>query len=112
MADARLTPQNGSTAGVTAARTALAAANTYQVLLSPGGTWINWIKTGAGEATITIITPNTVDGLAIAERTITVAATTGDVMAEFFPDDYANGDGDLEFTTNEDTAITAAVFQR
>ena len=112
MGDVRLTPQNGSTAGVTATRTALATTDVYQVLLSPGGTWINWVKTGAGDANAVVVTPNTVDGLAITERTIVVAATTGDVMAEFFPEDYANGDGDLEFTVSEDTAITAAVFQR
>lgn len=112
MADVRLTAQNGSTAGVTATRTALATADSYQVLLSPGGTWINWVKTGAGDATITIVTPNTVDGLAIADRDITVAATTGDVMAEFFPADYADSAGDLVFTTDDEASITAAVFQR
>ena len=109
MADARLTPQDLDTTGQAVTRTALATADTYQVLLSPGGTVINWVKTGAGAATITITTPNTVDGLAIADRTITVAATTGDVVAEFFPEDYANGDGDLEFTTDDEAAITAAV---
>ncbi len=112
MADARLTPQDGSTAGVAVTRNALATADTYQVLLSPGGTWINFVKTGANAATITVVTPNTVDGLAIDDREIVVAASTGDVMAEFFPDVYANGDGDLEFTTSEETNITAAVFQR
>ena len=112
MANARLTPQDLDTAGQAVTRTALSDADTYQVLLSPGGTIINWVKTGAGEATITVVTPNTVDGLAIADRDIVVAATTGDVVAEFFPDHYANSDGDLEFTTSEDTDITAAVFQR
>ncbi len=112
MADARLTPQDLDTAGQPVTRTALATADTYQVLLSPGGTVINFVKTGAGEATITVATPNTVDGLAIADRTIVVAATTGDVVVRFFPDVYANAAGDLEFTTSEETAITAAVFQR
>ena len=112
MADVRLTPQDLDTAGQAVTRTALATADTYQVLMSPGGTVINFVKTGAGDATITVVTPNTVDGLAIADRTIVVAASTGDVVAEFFPDDYANGSGDLEFTTDDEAAITAAVFQR
>ena len=64
-------------------------------------------------ALITVTTPKTDDeGNAIADLTITVAATTGDVVRKFFPNDYANGDGDLEFTTDEGTAITCAVFQR
>ncbi len=112
MADARLTPQDMDTVGQAVTRNALATADTYQVLLSPGGTILNFVKTGAGAATITVVTPNTVDGLAIADRTIVVAATTGDVVAQFFPDVYANGDGDLEFTTDDETAITCAVFQR
>jgi len=112
MADVRLTPQDLDTAGQAVTRTALSDANTYQVLLNSRGTTINFVKTGANEATITVVTPNTVDGLEITDRTIVVAATTGDVVARFFPEDYANGDGDLEFTTSEDTDITAAVFQR
>lgn len=112
MADVRLTPQDLDTAGQAVTRTALATADTYQVLLNSRGTTINFRKTGAGAATITVVTPNTVDGLAIADRTIVVAATTGDVVARFFPDHYANSDGDLEFTTDDETAITAAVFQR
>ena len=111
MADARLTPQSMDTAGQAVTRNALSDADTYQVLLSPGGTTLNFVKTGANEATITVVTPNTVDGLAIADRTIVVAATTGDVVAKFFPENYANGDGDLEFATSEETAITCAVFQ-
>ena len=112
MGDVRLTPQSGIDSGVTVVRTALSAANVYQVLLSPGGTWLNFVKTGANDADITVVTPGTVDGLAIADRVITVVATTGDVAAEFFPDFYANGDGDLEFATDEGTAITCAVLQR
>ena len=112
MADARLTPQDLSTAGAAVTRTALSAANTYQVLLNSAGTIIVFRKTGANECTVSVVTPNTVDGLAIAERTIVVAATTGDVVARFFPEDYANGDGDLEFTVSEATDLTAAVYQR
>lgn len=112
MSDVRLTPQDLDTAGQAVTRTAVSTGNTYQVLLNSRGTTINWRKTGAGEATITITTPGTVDGLAIADRTIAVPASTGDVVARFFPDPYANSSGDLEFTTDEGTGLTAAVFQR
>jgi hypothetical protein len=113
MADARLTPQDLKGSSVAVTRNALATADTYQVLLSPGGTTINFIKTGAGAATITVVTPGTDgEGNVIANLLITVAAVTGDVARKFFPEDYANAAGDLEFTTSEETAITAAVFQR
>lgn len=112
--EVRLTPQDLDTTGQAVTRTALviAATSYYKVLLSPGGTIINFVKTGANPATVTIKLPNTVDGQAIVAREIVVAATTGDVVAEFFPDHYADADGDLEFEISEATDITAAVFQR
>lgn len=112
MGDVRLTPQVLGTAGATTTRTAITTGNVYQVLLSPGGTVLNFIKTGSNNATITIITPGTVDGLAIADRTFQVDATTGDMVARYFPEHYADSAGDLEFTTNEGTAITCAVLER
>lgn len=112
MADVRLTPQDLTTTGATTTRTAVATGNTYQVLLNSRGTVLNFRKTAAVDATITITTPGTVDGLAIADRTIVVGATTGDVVARFFPDDYANGDGDLELTTSDGDGLTCAVLQR
>lgn len=111
MADDRLVPQSMDTVGVAVTRNALATADTYQVLLSPGGTTINFVKTGANPATISVVVPKTVDGLAVEDREIVIAASTGDVVAKFFPDPYANAAGDLEFTTSEETDITAAVFQ-
>jgi len=111
MGDVRLTPQDFKTAGEAVTRTAIAAGNNYQVRVPPGGVVLNWRKTGAGAATITIVTPNTVDGLAIAERTVTVAATTGDMWGLYRREDYANASGDLVFSTNEGTGLTCAVGQ-
>jgi hypothetical protein len=111
MADVRLTPQKISAGdGATVTRTALSTGNTYQIRVGPGVT-VNWRKTGAGEATITVTTPGTVDGLAITDRTITVAASTGDVARLFNEKTYINSSGDLEFTTDEATGLTAAVFE-
>ena len=112
MANDRLTPQDMNTTGAAVTRNVLAVADTYQVLLSPGGTILNFMKGAAVDAIITVVTPGTVDGLAIDDLSITVPANTGDVVAEFFPDVYANGDGDLEFTTDDEDTITCAVFQR
>jgi hypothetical protein len=112
MADVRLTPQDLASTEVTTVRTAIATGNTYQVLLNERGTVLNFRKTGSGVATITVITPNTVDGLAIADRTLSIPASSGDEVVRFFPADYANSSGDLEFTTNEGTGLTCATLQR
>jgi len=111
MADDRLTPQTLTSTTTTVTRNAMSTANTHQVLNSPGGTILNFEKSGAGEATVTITTPGTVDGLAIADRTVTVPASTGDVAVWLPYANYTNGSGDIEFTTDEDTGLTVAVFQ-
>lgn len=113
MGDVRLTPQSLTGADAAVTRTALATTDVYQVLLSPGGTTLNFVKTGANAANVVVVTPKTDgEGNTITDLTIVVAATTGDVARKFFPEIYANGDGDLEFTVSEDTDITCAVFQR
>ena len=112
MGDVRLVPQKGASAGVTVTRNALVTTDTYQVKVGADGVWLNFVKVGAGAANAIIVTPGTVNGLAIDDRTIVVAATTGDVMAKFMRDPYANSAGDLEFTVSEDTGITCAVFYR
>ncbi len=110
MGDVTLTPQKASAAGVTPTRTSMATADTY-IVRNGGNTLLAFIKTGAGEATITVQTPATLGGLAVAERTITVVATTGDVMAAgFAPAVYNDSSGDMRFTTNEETALTVAVI--
>ena len=112
MSDIRLTPQNLSSAGITVSRTAIATGNTHQVK-NDGSVIMNFLKSGAGVATITIVTPETRDGLAVADRTIAVPASTGDVAAGPFSGvTYNNSSGDLEFTTNEGTGLTCAVFRR
>ena len=112
MGDIRLVPQDLITAGVTVTRTAIATANTYQVK-NDGQVILNFRKTGAGVATITIVTPETRDGLAVADRTLSIPASTGDVAAGPFPQvTYNNSSGDFEFTTDDETGLTCAVFRR
>ncbi len=110
MADVTLSVQSPGPAGVTPTRNAIATGNTYKVRNS-GRVALLFEKTGAGEATITITTPATLSGLAVADQTITVVATTGDVTAAKFPPSVFNdGNGDLNFTTDEGTGLTCAVL--
>ena len=71
-------------------------------------------KSGAGACTVTIKTPGTVDGLAVAERTITVPASTGDVMVGPFPPAIYNTPGTNMaegFTVSEVTGLTVALLR-
>lgn len=49
---------------------------------------------GAGAHVVTIPTPNTVDGLAIADRTISLAAGQTKYASEFTPEDYNQSGAD------------------
>ncbi len=109
MGDVTLAVQSAGPAGVTPTRNSIAVGNTYKVRNS-GRVALLFEKSGSGEATITVATPATLGGLAVADQTITVIATTGDVTASRFPPAiYNDGNGDLNFTIDEGTAITCAV---
>ena len=109
MVDVVLTVQKLSPTGITPTRTAISASNIYLVR-NNGRVMLALEKSGAGIATITIQTPVTTGGLAVAEQSLTVPATTGDKMAGPFPPSiYNDDDGDLRFSTNEGTGLTCAV---
>ncbi len=110
MGDVTLAVQNAGPAGVTPTRNAIATGNTSKVR-NNGRVALLFEKSGAGEATITVTTPATLGGLAVADQTITVVATTGDVTAAKFPPAiYNDGNGDLNFITDEGTGLTCAVL--
>jgi hypothetical protein len=119
MATNRLTPQQvvpGGLAAVYAVAGAgagqLNVADTYYVN-NDGKTVFHFKKSGAGACTVTVDTPYTVDGLAIAQRTINVPATTGDVFCGPFPREIYNQPGthDLKFTLSEITGLTCAAVR-
>lgn len=111
MADVRITPQRPNDGGITTTRTgSLLTTDTYLVR-NNGVTLLLFEKTGAGACTVTVQTPATVGGLAVAERTFTVPATTGDVIAGPFPPRvYNDTAGDLRFTLSEITGLTVAAI--
>lgn len=110
MADVNLTVQEITRAGIDLADTgSLSTSDTYKVA-NNGRTFLHFKKSGAGACTVTITTPGTVDGLAVADKTVTVPATTGDVMVGPFPrQHYNDGSGLLSFTVSEITGLTVAV---
>lgn len=110
MADVTLPIQTASQTGITPTRTAIATGNTYKVRNS-GNVNLMFEKTGSGAATITIVTPAKIAGLAVPDVTITVPATTGDITAGRFPPSLFNDSaGDLSFTTDDGAGLTCAVI--
>ncbi len=111
MADVNLTPQTIGIAGATPTYTALNATDTYVVPLTTR-TLLHFKNTNAGIATVTFQTPGNVAGLAIADPTLAVPATTGDKMVATLPSAvYRGTDGALRFTQNVATGCTVAVVQ-
>ena len=111
MADVRITPQRPNDGGITATRTGSLLTTDTHLVRNNGVTLLLFEKTGAGACTVTVQTPATVVGLAVAERTFTVPATTGDVIAGPFPPGvYNDGADDLRFTLSEITGLTVAAI--
>lgn len=112
MADKTIVPQRISAAGVIPSRTSsLLTADTH-IVRNNGKMWLHFLKTGAGDCIVTVQTPATVGGLAVAERTFTVVATSGDIVAgPFAPGVYNDGLGDLRFTLSDIAGLDVAVFQ-
>jgi len=111
MGDVTLAPTAAVPTGIASSTQAMAIADNY-IVRNNGRVLLHFVKTGAGAATITVVTPNTVGGLAIAEQTFVVPATTGNVWAgPFDPGIYNDASGDLDVSTSEDTAITVEAVQ-
>ncbi|KKL54111.1 hypothetical protein LCGC14_2268670 [marine sediment metagenome] len=106
MADVPITPVVAAHGGIAAVPQVMAAADNY-IVRNNGRVLLFFRKTGAGAATITVVTPKLVSGLAVAELTFNVPATTGEVWAgPFNPDTFNDPSGDLDVSTSEDTGIT------
>jgi hypothetical protein len=90
----------------------LLTANTYTFPLADTRTFVHLKKTGAGTCTVTIVTPGTTDGFAIADHTYVVIASTGDNMAgPFRPETFADPTTGLAtMSFGEITGLTVAVF--
>jgi hypothetical protein len=74
--------------------------------------WLHFLKTAAVDCLVTVQTPGQAGGLAIAERTFTVVATSGDIVAgPFAPGIYNDGLGDLRFTLSDIDGLDVGVFQ-
>lgn len=111
MSDVRIEVEKLAASGLTASYTgSLSASNDY-LISNDGAVFLHFKKSAAVDAVITVETPNTVGGLAIAEQTFTCPATTGDIFAGPFPPSiYNDGSHDLRFTPSDVDGLTVAVI--
>ena len=96
--------------GVVPTRTgSLSLSDTYQ-MLNNGNLFIEVVNGDASPTTVTIVSQNTVDGLAVADRTVVVSAGTEQIIGPFPPQIYNNSVGEIEVTFSNITAITLAAL--
>lgn len=111
-ASVRLTPTNMVVTGSTPTFTTTLSTGTTYLIRNDGKTFIHMKKTGLDACTVTFTTPGTVSGLAIADPTATVGATTGDVlMGPFPPSIYNDGNGDLNLTFSDEKGLSIVVYK-
>jgi hypothetical protein len=112
MAEITLTVERVLPTGIAATYTgSLSTSNTYLVRNS-GRVLLHFLKTAAVDCTVTVQTPATLGGLAVAEQTVTVPATSGKKFAGPFPPRvYNDGNGDLRFTLSDVDGLTVAVLE-
>lgn len=100
-----------TSSGLTPSYAAGSATDTY-LIPNNGRVFLHVKKTGAGDCTVTVVTPNTTDTLALADYTATVLATVGDKMIGPFPMSiYNNSAGQIAVTFSEVTGLTFAVLR-
>lgn len=112
-AEVRLSVEQMLKAGLTATYTSsgLLAANTYK-FRNDGKVFLHFKKSGAGACTVTITTPNTSQGLAISDQTVTVDASTGDEMVGPLPISLFNdASSDVSFTISDTVGLSIAVVR-
>ena len=107
---ATLTTQNISDTGLQP--TYAAASGGGDAMVADSTSFLH-IKNGAGSSmTVTLVTPGTVDNLAVADRTITIAAGTDQMIA--VPDIYYKDPttGLASITYSSVTTVTVAAIRR
>lgn len=89
----------------------LLTTNTYQ-FTNEGRVFLHFKKTGAGNCTVTITTQGTLQGYAVTDQTVTVPATTGDVMVGPFAPSLFNDASELvSFTISDTVGLSFAALR-
>ncbi len=97
--------------GLTNSATTAVAGDTV-TFTNDGHTLINIRKSSAGSCLVTVRAQQTVQGLAVADQTFTVPASTGDMFAGPFPPSLFNdANGKVNFITSDENGLTFSVLR-
>ena len=86
-------------------------ANGNKFAATPGRTVLRVKNTNASPRTLTIETPITVRGLAVADATFNIPATTGDVLIPILDEYLQPGKGEVFCSLDSITNVTVDVYQ-
>ena len=115
MADVQLTVQDAARSGTVVVYNTsttvppLTATDRFQI--PNNGTVQILVKNGATGTLVTIETPSTVDGLAVADREVTVAADTDVIIGPFPPSIYNDSDGNLNVSIDDVSHVSLAAVR-
>jgi len=112
MADKRLTVEKILPAGIVATYNGSLLVPDTHLVRNSGRVFLHFKKSAAVDCVVTIQTPVKVAGLDVAELTVTVPASTGDIFTGPFPPSVFNdGNQDLKFTLDDVDGLTVAVLE-
>ena len=100
----------------TTARTGLnptynTAANGGDAFVNTGNEVVHIKNSGGSGRTVTFATPATVDGLAVADRDVTVPAGEERIVGPFPTNTYNDGDNKVQMTYDNEADLTIAVLK-
>ena len=88
------------------------AADLEMMAPNDGNVFLHFKNTNGATRDITVITPGTVYGLAVADLVVTIAITTGDRMIGPLPPAIFNqSDGSVHFNVSATAGVTVAVVR-
>ena len=115
MADITLTVQQTARTGLVATYTdsssTVPLTTTDTFFANNNGRTFLHVQNGATDVVVTVHTPNTVDGLAVADRAVTVTADTEAFIGPFQPDVYNGADHQMSFEFDDVTNVSVAVLR-
>lgn len=105
---ATLSVQTATSAGLNPTANAVSASDEFA---NDGKTLARVANGSGGSLTVTIVTPNTVDGgLAIADRTVTVPDGESRVIGPFPKSSYNDSSGNVTLQFSATTSVTVELF--
>ena len=111
MADVTVSPQTISRVGLDPSYTGSLDATDNYFVNNDGRTFLH-VKKGTGtDSVVTVVTPGSVHGLAIADLEVTIPTSEERMIGPFPPGTFSDADFNLEFTVTEPTNLTVAAVR-